>query len=56
MLRDVSHVDTALKVLGEEVAFPICVAPTALQCMAHPDGEKATARGRVIPPIPNQPH
>ena len=31
--------------LGEEVAFPISVSPTAMQQVAHPDGELATARG-----------
>ena len=37
--------DMRTHLLGEEVAFPICVAPTAMQGMAHPDGELATARG-----------
>ena len=45
LLRDVSSVDMRTRLLGEEVAFPICVAPTAMQRMAHPDGELATARG-----------
>lgn len=44
VLRDVSSVSTATKVLGHEVATPIMVAPTALQRGAHPDGEVATAR------------
>jgi (S)-2-hydroxy-acid oxidase len=43
-LRNVSHVSTRTSVLGEEISFPVCVAPTGLQCMAHPDGERATAR------------
>ena len=45
MLRDVSQLDVRVKLLGEWVEFPICVAPTAMQCMAHPEGEAATARG-----------
>jgi len=45
VLRDVSSVDMRAHLLGEEVAFPISVAPTAMQRMAHPDGELATARG-----------
>lgn len=31
--------------LGSEVATPIGVAPWAFQAMAHPDGERGTARG-----------
>ena len=45
MLRDVSKLDTKVSLFGEEVAFPICVSPTAMHCMAHPEGEAATARG-----------
>jgi 4-hydroxymandelate oxidase len=44
ILNDVSNVDLATTVLGQEVAFPILLAPTALQRMAHRDGELATAR------------
>ncbi len=44
ILRDVSHVDTKTTILGEPVDFPICLAPTAMQRMAHPEGELATAR------------
>ena len=45
MLRDVSNVDMRTRILGQEVAFPVCVAATAMQRMAHEDGELATARG-----------
>ena len=45
MLRDVSAVDTRTSLLGHEVAFPVCVGATAMQRMAHIDGELATARG-----------
>ena len=31
--------------LGIEVSFPVLVAPMAFQGLAHPDGEKAMARG-----------
>jgi isopentenyl diphosphate isomerase/L-lactate dehydrogenase-like FMN-dependent dehydrogenase len=44
VLVDVSSVSTATIVLGTEVALPILIAPLALQRMAHPDGELATAR------------
>jgi isopentenyl diphosphate isomerase/L-lactate dehydrogenase-like FMN-dependent dehydrogenase len=45
MLVDVSTCDTTTSVLGQQVDMPILVAPTALHCMAHPEGECATARG-----------
>lgn len=45
MLRDVSSVSTATTLLGTPVAMPIGVSPWALQGMAHPDGERATAVG-----------
>ena len=44
VLVDVSEVSTATTVLGEEIAFPLLVAPTAFQRLAHPEGEFATAR------------
>ena len=44
-MRDVSSLDTKVQLFGEWVEFPICVAPTAMQRMAHMEGEKATARG-----------
>ena len=47
-LRDVSRVSTATSVLGQQVATPILVAPTAMQRAAHPDGETATARAVAI--------
>ena len=44
-LRDVSRVSTATTVLGSPAALPVLLAPTAIQRMAHPEGEVATARG-----------
>ena len=45
VLRDVEGVSVGgLSILGEEVSSPVCVAPTAMQKMAHSDGELATAR------------
>ena len=44
VLNDVSDVELATSVVGQEVSFPILLAPTALQRMAHRDGELATAR------------
>jgi len=44
VLVDVRTVSTATTVLGTEIALPVVMAPLALQRMAHPDGELATAR------------
>lgn len=44
MLVDVSRIDTSVALLGERVATPVGVAPTAQHRLAHPDGEAATAR------------
>ena len=44
VLVDVSSVSSATTILGTNVALPILIAPLALQRMAHPDGELATAR------------
>ena len=45
VLRDVSAVDPATTVLGERIASPLIVAPTAYHRLAHDEGEAATARG-----------
>jgi 4-hydroxymandelate oxidase len=44
VMVDVSVRDTSTAVLGNRVAMPLLVAPTAFQRMAHPDGELATVR------------
>ncbi|KAK7872582.1 hypothetical protein R5R35_013807 [Gryllus longicercus] len=44
ILRDVSQRDLSVTVLGSKVGMPIGVAPTAMQRMAHADGECANAR------------
>lgn len=44
VLVDVGAVTTQTTVLGTEVSSPVLVAPTALQRLAHPDGEPAMAR------------
>ena len=47
VLRGISEVDLSTTVLGENVALPIGIAPTATQKLAHPDGEQATAKGNI---------
>nr|DBA27118.1 TPA: hypothetical protein GDO54_011294 [Pyxicephalus adspersus] len=44
VLRDVSITDLSTTILGQKVSMPICVAATAMQRMAHPEGETATVR------------
>ncbi len=44
VMRDVSTVDHAVELLGRRWTWPLFIAPTALQRMAHPDGELASAR------------
>lgn len=44
MLVDVSRRDLSTTILGETLQFPILIAPMAFQCLAHPEGEVATAK------------
>ncbi|MEP6807419.1 MAG: alpha-hydroxy acid oxidase [Chloroflexota bacterium] len=44
VMRDVSVIDMSIELFGRRWPSPIWIAPTALQRMAHPDGELATAR------------
>lgn len=44
VLRAISQPVMETTIQGEKISFPICIAPTAMQCLAHPDGELATAR------------
>mmetsp|Transcript_18759 Transcript_18759/g.46084 ORF Transcript_18759/g.46084 Transcript_18759/m.46084 type:complete len:385 (+) Transcript_18759:85-1239(+) len=43
-LVDVSAHDLTTNVFGIKISFPLIVAPTAMQRMAHPEGELATSR------------
>ena len=44
MLQNVKTPSLSTSIQGQQISMPICLAPTAMHCMAHPDGEKATAR------------
>ncbi|GAA2468245.1 alpha-hydroxy acid oxidase [Terrabacter carboxydivorans] len=44
VLQDVSTTSPATQVLGQPVASPVLVAPTAAHRLAHPDGEVGVAR------------
>ncbi|XP_065369384.1 uncharacterized protein Hao [Calliphora vicina] len=43
-LRDVSQVDTSCRILGCDLKWPVGIAPTAMQKMAHSDGEGGNAK------------
>lgn len=45
MMRGVDHRDLSTTVLGCNITAPVGIAPTAMQRMAHLEGECATARG-----------
>ena len=44
ILVDVSQINMKTTILGKMIDSPICIAPTAMQQMAHPEGELATSR------------
>ncbi|ETN45113.1 uncharacterized protein HMPREF1541_09990 [Cyphellophora europaea CBS 101466] len=44
VLRDISDIDPSVSVFGQRNTLPLGVAPTAMQRLAHTDGEVATAR------------
>ncbi|PON93459.1 Alpha-hydroxy acid dehydrogenase, FMN-dependent [Trema orientale] len=44
VLVDVSRIDMSTTLLGYKISAPILIAPTAMHQLAHPEGEKATAR------------
>jgi 4-hydroxymandelate oxidase len=43
VLRDISKRDLTTTILGQTISMPILVAPAAFHCLAHPEGEVATA-------------
>ena len=45
VLNDVSKLDTTVTLFGQQLAYPILIAPTAFHKIMHPEGELATARG-----------
>lgn len=45
VLKDVTKLDTRISLFGQELPFPILIAPTAFHRLMHPEGELATARG-----------
>jgi L-lactate dehydrogenase (cytochrome) len=45
LVKNVKHVDTTTKILGQDVKMPFFVSPAAMAKLAHPDGELALAKG-----------
>ena len=45
VLVDVSKLDTKTRLFGQDLAYPILLAPTAYHKLVHPEGEAETARG-----------
>jgi 4-hydroxymandelate oxidase len=45
VLQDVSKLDTRVKLFGQEMPFPIILAPTGAQKFVHPEGDLASVRG-----------
>ena len=52
VLRDVSEIDTSGVVLGRRVSFPLVIAPTGFDRIAHPQGELAVARAAQRAGVP----
>jgi 4-hydroxymandelate oxidase len=48
ILVDVSNLDTRLTLFGQDLPFPILLAPTAYHRLVHPEGEIATVKGAAL--------
>src|ERR1700681_107005 len=48
ILVDVSHIDTRIQLFGEELPFPILLAPTGAQSFVHSGGDLESARGAGV--------
>ncbi|KAJ1984004.1 Hydroxyacid oxidase 1 [Dimargaris cristalligena] len=44
ILKGISRISTETHLLGYRAQSPLCISPSAMQRMAHPDGELATSR------------
>ncbi|KAH6880717.1 FMN-dependent dehydrogenase [Thelonectria olida] len=52
VLRDLTNLDPSTSFLGAKVTFPFGFSPSAMQKMAHPDGEVATSRAAAAAGVP----
>ena len=44
VLAGVESIDMSITVMGQKIDMPLLCAPTALQRLFHPDGERAVAK------------
>jgi L-lactate dehydrogenase (cytochrome) len=44
VLAGVESIDMSMTVMGQKIDMPVFCAPTALQRLFHPDGERAVAK------------
>jgi isopentenyl diphosphate isomerase/L-lactate dehydrogenase-like FMN-dependent dehydrogenase len=52
MLRDVSHRDLSVEILGTQLPAPVILGPVGVQGMVHADGEVASARAAASLGLP----
>ncbi|KAL1798066.1 hypothetical protein ACET3X_004672 [Alternaria dauci] len=52
ILRNVSNLDSSTEIFGYRATFPCGISPTAMHCLAHPDGELATSKAAAKAGIP----
>ncbi|KIW64155.1 hypothetical protein PV04_09109 [Phialophora macrospora] len=52
VLRNVADLDVSVELFGTRVAAPLGISPSAMHCLAHPDGEKATSAAAAAYNIP----
>jgi len=52
VLRNVSSVDISSTIFGEQIAYPLVLAPTGFTRIVHPEGELAVARAAAKAGLP----
>ncbi|KAF4126442.1 (S)-2-hydroxy-acid oxidase [Geosmithia morbida] len=52
VLKDVSNIDSSVTLFGARVKFPFGFSPTAMQKLAHEDGEVGTSRAAASVGVP----
>lgn len=52
VLRDLSSLDTSTTIFDTKVSFPFGFSPTAMQQMAHHDGEVGTSKAAAAMGVP----
>src|SRR5688572_6830037 len=43
VLAGVAEIDMSVTVMGQKLGMPVYCSPTAIQCLFHPEGERAVA-------------